>query len=512
MVNKKLSAVLVCSGSLLVSLLTSSATLVEASSDIVTVSVGSTPMDVAFSPDGALAYVSNVGSDSVTVIDTTSRSSVATISALIDAEALATTATSLLVRTKSGTNGRLSIVDPATRVTTSAIDSQEVSNNGGLVVSPNQGFAYLVSQNEVTRINLGNSSVSKSATVVNSYTELAVHPSGNTLWATSYNSGTITAFDTSTMSTISTITPGFGLIGITVSSDGSKLYVAHCSPGSVLVFNSSNLTQIDSIPVSGCPYKIALSPTGNDMFVSRLSAGKVTVIDGTTNTVSGEIVVGNDPRGLAVTPDGNFLYVANGASNTVSIIRLTQPVVTAAPAPIVPFWRVTLDPNGGSCRDDSTRTDAWSAGFVGYRYLPAASDCTRSGHTFTGWANTTTPTTVRSLPLLVDPSDGVQRYFVAENLDLIAVWTPIPTPEAITRLEVFANFLCRRCTTAWLIHTPTTAPVSITLDSKTTSCARSATVFNLAICELTNLTPGTHTIAATPTGGISTTTTFTLRG
>ena len=186
--------------------------------------------------------------------------------------------------------------------------------------------------------------------------------------------------------------------------------------------------------------------------------------------------------------------------------------IAAVPAPIVPFWRVTLDPNEGSCRDGSTRTDAWSSGFVGYRYLPAASDCTRSGHTFTGWANTTTPTTVRSLPLLVDPSDGVQRFFVAENLDLIAVWTPIPTPEAITRLEVFANFLCRRCTTAWLIHTPTTAPVSITLDSKPTSCARSATVFNLAICELTNLTPETHTITATPTSGTPTSTTFTLRG
>jgi len=503
MVNKKLSAVLVCSGSLLVSLLTSSATLVEASSDIVTVSVGSTPMDVAFSPDGALAYVSNVGSDSVTVIDTTSRSSVATISALIDAEALATTATSLLVRTKSGTNGRLSIVDPATRVTTSAIDSQEVSNNGGLVVSPNQGFAYLVSQNEVTRINLGNSSVSKSATVVNSYTELAVHPSGNTLWATSYNSGTITAFDTSTMSTISTITPGFGLIGITVSSDGSKLYVAHCSPGSVLVFNSSNLTQIDSIPVSGCPYKIALSPTGNDMFVSRLSAGKVAVIDGGTNTVSREIVVGNSPRGLAVTPDGNFLYVANGASNTVSIIRLTQPVVTAVPAPIVPFWQATLDPAGGSCVDGGARTETWTASFLGYRYLPGASDCTRNGFAFAGWANAMTPTTVRTFPVLVDPSDGALRSFVAENVTLVAVWNPLPaTPRFFIGIS---NWLCNNCGVLLAWDTPAGNPtVTVTNGSSTNVCANaSITVGPWTLCHVKTGRPGTYTLTTSNTTGSS---------
>ena len=503
MVNKKLSAVLVCSGSLLVSLLTSSATSVGASSDIVTVPVGSTPWSIAFSPDGALAYVSNVGSDNVTVIDTASRSTVATISALTDAEALATTATSLLVRTASGPNGRLSIINPATRTTTSTIDSQEFFNYGGLAVSPDQGFAYLVSQSEITRINLGNSSVTKSASVLNSYSELAIHPSGNTLWATSYNSGTITAFNTSTMSTISTITPGFGLIGITVSSDGSKLYVADCMPGSVLVFDSTNLTQIDSIPVSGCPYKVALSPTGNDIFVSRLSAGKVTVIDGATNTVSREIVVGNSPRGLAVTPDGNFLYVVNSGSNTVSIVRLIQPLVAAVPAPVVALWSATLDPAGGSCVDGATHSETWTALFLGYRYLPGASDCTRTGFAFTGWANTTTPTTVRTFPLLVDPSDGALRSFIAENVTLVAVWNPLPTtPKFFIGIS---NWLCNNCGVLLAWDTPAGDPtVAVTNGSSTNVCANaSITVGPWTLCHVTTGRPGTYTLTTSNTTGLS---------
>lgn len=183
----------------------------------------------------------------------------------------------------------------------------------------------------------------------------------------------------------------------------------------------------------------------------------------------------------------------------------------ASPAQAVRLGTVSLNPSGGSCVDGGANAETWTSSFLGYRYLPGVNDCTRNGFTFAGWANTATPTSVRSLPLLVDPSDGAQRYFVVESLDLIAVWTPVPTPEVITNLRVFANFLCGRCTTAWLIHTPATAPVSITFDTKPTSCARSATVFSLAICELTNLTPGTHTVTVTPAGGRPSSATFTLR-
>ena len=180
----------------------------------------------------------------------------------------------------------------------------------------------------------------------------------------------------------------------------------------------------------------------------------------------------------------------------------------------VPIWRVSLDPAGGSCRDTSMRTAPWVSVFVGYRYLPAASDCTKPGHTFAGWADTTTPTVVRRLPLLNDPSDNVRRYFAAENLDLVAVWTSAETPETITDLVVFANFLCNRCTTAWLIYTspPDITSVTITVDSTPVTCNQSGVVFGLSVCELINLTPGPHTVVVTPTGGASTSTTFTLRG
>lgn len=91
----------------------------------------------------------------------------------------------------------------------------------------------------------------------------------------------------------------------------------------------------------------------------------------------------------------------------------------------IAIWRVSLDPSGGECRDGSSRfTKPKVSVFVGYRYLPAAGDCTRVGFVFDGWADEAAPTVVVKMPLLVDPVDGKKRYFVAANANLVAVWKP----------------------------------------------------------------------------------------
>jgi hypothetical protein len=166
---------------------------------------------------------------------------------------------------------------------------------------------------------------------------------------------------------------------------------------------------------------------------------------------------------------------------------------------VTPIWRVTLDPNGGACVDSTARTESWTSVFVGYRYLPSATDCTRPGYSFAGWANTTAPNTPASLPSLVDPSDNQRRAFLAANADLVAIWTPNP----ITDVTVFANFLCGPCTTVWLIHPPVEPDVviDITIDDTPASCSIKADALGLTFCQITSLTPGNHAITLTPRNG-----------
>ena len=219
--------------------------------------------------------------------------------------------------------------------------------------------------------------------------------------------------------------------------------------------------------------------------------------------IDGEAANNNSGRSVSLNADGNT--VAIGAPGTTAIrgqtriFRLSTPVVT--PAPITPLWRATLDSNGGTCVDVTERTEPWTTAFVGYRYLPGASDCTRPGYTFSGWAHATTPTVAVDLPLLVDPSDGVHRYFVASNLDLVAIWTK--NPEPIADVTVFANFLCGPCTTIWLIHPPAepNTTIDIAIDQQPVECSIDANAFGLTFCQITPLTPGNHTITLTPRNG-----------
>ena len=211
--------------------------------------------------------------------------------------------------------------------------------------------------------------------------------------------------------------------------------------------------------------------------------------------------LGGGGGGAANSGDSNGSIGGDGGDGIV-VLRWRTVVPAQTPStPVTPIWRATLDPNGGSCLDGTPRTEPWTSIFVGYRYLPNGTDCVRPDHKFTGWATTTDPDTPIVLPELVDPVDGERRTFLAANADLIAMWTRNLSP--ITDLTVFANFLCGPCTTVWLIHSATDddVTVDITVGDEPASCNTYAEEFGLAFCELTPLTPGTHTITLTPRHG-----------
>jgi hypothetical protein len=173
--------------------------------------------------------------------------------------------------------------------------------------------------------------------------------------------------------------------------------------------------------------------------------------------------------------------------------------------PVIPVWRVTLDPNGGTCVDSTARTQPWTSAFVGYRYLPGASDCTKPGNTFTGWANTTTPTIPVDLPLLDDPSDGTKRTFIASNANLTAIWTKNPEPKAPTIFVALNGFFCRNCGN-WLIWNQPIDATSVTVTSGTrTVCTTlNITIDQWTLCHDPQPPRGPNTYTLTATNGATT--------
>jgi hypothetical protein len=67
-------------------------------------------------------------------------------------------------------------------------------------------------------------------------------------------------------------------------------------------------------------------------------------------------------------------------------------------------------------------------------------------------------------------------------------------------VTVFANFMCGPCTNLWVIHPPVdpNTTIDITVNDLPASCTTASEAFGYAVCELTSLTPGGHTITLTP--------------
>ena len=228
-----------------------------------------------------------------------------------------------------------------------------------------------------------------------------------------------------------------------------------------------------TVTLPGFASSLAVTPSGDRLFIAFGGLGQVRVLDSITRNVISTINVGSLPAGMAVTPDGRFLYVANQNSGSLSRVDLStltvdrtiavdpmptkvaigpagcvsvEPQTVASPS-VIPISRVTMDPAGGECVDsDVARRAAWTSVFVGYRYLPGASDCVRPGYSFAGWARASSPSTVAAFPMLIDPSDGARRAFVAESAELVAVWTPAPdAPVAPSVFVALDGFFCTNC-------------------------------------------------------------------
>ncbi len=282
------------------------------------VTTGSSPYHVAVSPDGTRAYISNFGSDTVTVIDAATNAVVATISVGLAPEGVAISPDGELVYVAIDRSNSVTVIDTATNTVIGSIGV--VDRAGSVAFSPDGTRAY-------------------------------VGQSG--FW-----SG-ISFVDTATDTVISSHEIGGVVTGVAVSPDGSRVYVSN-GQRYLSVFDAQTAEHITDIRIgraSAVPVSVAISPDGTRAYILLYSLGTsmVGVIDLVTNTVidvdpdqpdSQNILVGVGSRGLALSPDGTRAYAANGGAKTVSIIDTATYTVLADVEVGVTARGVAVSPDG----------------------------------------------------------------------------------------------------------------------------------------------------------------------
>jgi YVTN family beta-propeller protein len=274
----------------------SSVSVIDTATNTVTatIAVGNGLFGVVFSPDGTRAYVPNISDGTISVIDTAANAVLTTINVGGGPIFPAITPDGKSLYVPTFFSGTVVVVSTATNSVTATIAVGGIP--GAVAITPDGAHAYVL------------------------------------------NIGSVSVIDTATNTVVQSIvvnTASFGFLplsGIAITPAGGDVYVAGGFAGNVSVIATASNTVVATIPFPPAD-GLAITPDGSRVYVSDPLQNVMGVIDTATNTVeTSAIPVGSLPVGVAVTPDGAFVYATNLTGNTVSVIATATNTVVATVA------------------------------------------------------------------------------------------------------------------------------------------------------------------------------------
>jgi YVTN family beta-propeller protein len=97
-------------------------------------------------------------------------------------------------------------------------------------------------------------------------------------------------------------------------------------------------------PGVGLPFDAALTPDGEELWVVNAASNDISVIDLVGNQLAAHVEVGDNPRGIVLSPDGSTAYVNNTLAGTVSVVDTsTYTVISVINATNIPLPPVLLN-------------------------------------------------------------------------------------------------------------------------------------------------------------------------
>ena len=247
-------------------------------SEVARVRLGVDPIQVLTSLDGDLLYVSNLGSDEISVIETATFRVVDHIAVAAQPLDMALSADGATLYVANSGAAALSSIDLATRTVTESTSIGQLGD-GPYGVVAGDGRVYVTDLNSATVLAVADGGVIARIPVAAGPRSLAVSADGGELYVTSFATGTFTIIDTHTETVTATV----------------------------------------SLPVQGS-FAIAVHPGSGYVFVTGHQDGVVVAIDPATRQVVKVVAVGDDPRGLSLSPDGSRLYVTTATSDEIHVL------------------------------------------------------------------------------------------------------------------------------------------------------------------------------------------------
>ena len=272
---------------------------------VATTPVGNSPGGAAFDPVNGDIYVADVGSGAVSVVSESTNKVVATISV--------------------GSS-------PVETAFDSANGDVYVTNDGSNNVSVVSGLTNKV----VATISVGRSPQG-----------VVFDSTNGDIYVTNWGSDAVSVVSGSTNTVIATIPFPLGShpYGAAFDSANGDAYVSNSNNVSVVSGSTNTVVATIPLPSKSGPTDMAFDAANGNIYVANEVSNTVGVVSGATNTVVATIPVGTFPVDAAFDSANGFVYVTNGGSGSVSIIAPSASYTvdfTESGLPTGTFWSVTL--------------------------------------------------------------------------------------------------------------------------------------------------------------------------
>ncbi|MGB8471156.1 MAG: YncE family protein [Candidatus Sulfotelmatobacter sp.] len=245
----------------------------------------------------------------------------------------------------------VSMIDIPTSLPVAAIPVG--SGPWGVAVSPDQTQVYVTNNhgNNVSVINTASSTVVATIQVQSSPFGVAFTPSGTAAYVVNGSSNSVSVIGTGSQTVVATVPVQTSPVGVAmaVTSGGTFAYVTNSASNTVSVIAvGASPTVVKTIAVGTGPRWVAVSPNSSLAYVENAGSNNVSVISVASNTVTATIPVGTSPFGAAFSPDSSMAYVVNSASNTVSVIDTASSSVVTTVKGLSNPVHVALGTDGAS--------------------------------------------------------------------------------------------------------------------------------------------------------------------
>ncbi len=293
---------------------------------IATVPVGTWPWGVGVNPATDRVYVTNIGSNSVSVIDGAVNAVIATVPVGTQPTGVGVNPATDRVYVTNKASNSVSVIDGAVNAVIATVPVGTWPTGVGVNPATDRVYVANFLTNNVSVINGATNAVIATVPVGKWPSGVGINPASNRVYVANQGSNSVSVID----GALAEIDPANAVIAtgpvgsapqrVGVNPATYRVYVANRDSNSVSVIDGAVNAVIATVPVGSFPFHVGVNPTTDRVYVANFLTNNVSVINGATNAVITTVPVGTQPFGVGVNPATDRVYVTNRNTNSVSVI------------------------------------------------------------------------------------------------------------------------------------------------------------------------------------------------